>query len=651
MFPRRNPPRKRNAGESDERPQPSDSKEFEGKGRVMSAVKRMQFIQRPDQEYSEEDDFVHPCVPKPVIDSNWSSEDEQEAQRQWNAQRQLWELPSSMLPDYKVAWKLAIKFMRCTPWDIIGVRSRLEFTKASGDDKKLWSSNFVRQFSALIPHPAWTDLPYSSAGYLATALQYAIILRTNDQNRWILDPVNPFTEEFARVIKETPGPWNVRKLHRETRTRCRSKMIAFSQLSMVFKSLEVTVRIPHQPKEDETTVYQLTTEDIGNLTKALDNMHDPRTGHSPMTPAVYYTTAVTPRLGGDPPKADIQVERWHELAMAEEFRARILMQRHSSNPVTAEQAREPSQPPVSRASSIFGGTPRPSTNLLLHASPSPRRSVSVAPSLGSSGGGFAPPAGSSASPSIRGSLRTIQASVPSVSESLRHDASFAPGLSPRIRRGASYGFGRGVRNLQRSVSLAPNTGSDLSGRPAAVASPELGEEFRRGISYRPGGSELADSFATGGRFRVEPSPSLGGRARPTIPPSDSPDSRPGDLSDQSMADLDLGFDLDDGFDLRGFNSDGEAEGPHDETMEDVETGHSPHVSPEPERAPDIPPVTWARVTHIPIGTRMPINERCAWSHRQVVINPAMNDTDDENADGDLTLLGKPESRAPGLIFK
>ncbi|KAF5001321.1 hypothetical protein FDECE_11005 [Fusarium decemcellulare] len=308
-----------------------------GKGRAVSSVTkwyndysanldrdadwRREHLQRPSAEYSRDPNYIHPLVPQAPSD-NWSTSDEQDVQQQWIDQKDLYAIPSSLMNDYKLSWKLCIRFAECTPLDIIGVGTRLVFGKSGvlGNDNRMWSAHFTRQFNCLITHPAWTDPPFSAAGYLTAALQYAVILKSNNRSKWELAPVNPFAREFLVAIHSSAAPYDYRKLHKQARKRCRNNMTALSTLSNIFKSLEETIQTPRELKQTDMALYEINTEHIGLLTKALDQMHDTRTGHSLLSTEVFYKMAITPKPSDEPPKLDAQVTRWHELTMLDQFR-------------------------------------------------------------------------------------------------------------------------------------------------------------------------------------------------------------------------------------------------------------------------------------------------------------------------------------------
>ncbi|KAJ3531049.1 hypothetical protein NM208_g9054 [Fusarium decemcellulare] len=286
MAPRRNPSRS-------SRPSVEDGATGgeEGKTRALSSVTkwyneyserldrdsewRDKHLQRPRAEYSQDPNYIHPVVPQAPTD-NWSANDEAAVQQQWTSEGNLYAVSNTLMKEYRLTWKLCIKFARCTPLDIIGVGTRFTFKSLNRDnDSKMWSAYFTRQFNCLIAHPAWTDPPFSAAGYLSAALQYTVILRNNDGSKWELAPVNPFAREFLVAIHSSSAPYNYRKIHKQVRKRCRNNMTALSTLSNVFKSLEDTIQAPKTQKKTGTVMYEITTEDIGLLTKALDHMHDP----------------------------------------------------------------------------------------------------------------------------------------------------------------------------------------------------------------------------------------------------------------------------------------------------------------------------------------------------------------------------------------
>lgn len=81
----------------------------------------------------------------------------------------------------------------------------------------MWSQTFCDALATLVTHPAWSgSWPGARAAKLALTIQYAVILRTNDQRPWDVSCVN---EEFLRslrgAMKFAPRP--VPELHAEVR--------------------------------------------------------------------------------------------------------------------------------------------------------------------------------------------------------------------------------------------------------------------------------------------------------------------------------------------------------------------------------------------------------------------------------------------------
>lgn len=272
---------------------------------------------------------LHPAVPKAhIVPDGWSREDENDVLDQWEAEKDLW--INIHDPDrYLNLWKICLQFAKCTPWDIVGFNTKLSFELSgragSGeeDENHTWSAPFIDRLAWLIPHPAWAGAESSSRpALLATAIQYAVILRTNDQRVWRLSHLgDEFLKTFAALCRDN-CPCSIAGIHAKVLARRREEGIkTIPIISRVFQSLEKVIQTPTDsfvPADEE--LYFVTTQDFTNLIKALDQIVDPDTNIRMFLPVEFaYESAKSARGGRQPPTRE-QLHEYHKLALIEEMR-------------------------------------------------------------------------------------------------------------------------------------------------------------------------------------------------------------------------------------------------------------------------------------------------------------------------------------------
>lgn len=272
---------------------------------------------------------LHPAVPKAhIVPGAWSREDENDVLDQWEAEKDLW--INIHDPDrYLNLWKICLQFAKCTPWDIVGFNTKLSFELSgragSGeeDENHTWSADFIDRLAWLIPHSAWAQVEDSSrSALMATAIQYAVILRTNDQRIWRLSHLrDEFFSTFDTLCREN-CPCPIADIHADVLAHRRKEGInTIPIISRVFQSLEKVVRTPDDsfvPKAEEP--YFVTTQDLTNLIRALDQTVDPVTKIRMFLPVEFvYESAKSARGGRQPPNMT-QLAEYHKLALIEEMR-------------------------------------------------------------------------------------------------------------------------------------------------------------------------------------------------------------------------------------------------------------------------------------------------------------------------------------------
>ncbi|KAG8418837.1 hypothetical protein J3459_011965 [Metarhizium acridum] len=283
---------------------------------------------------------IHPAVPKALVgQGDWSRQDEKNILAQWEAEKAHW--INIYDPDrYLNLWKICLQFAKCTPWDIVGFNTKLSFELSgragSGeeDENHTWSAPFIDRLTWLIPHTAWTAVGDSSrSALLATAIQYAVILRTNDQRVWRLSHLGgEFFSAFHTLCREN-CPCSIAGIHAQVLARMKEEGIkTISPISRVFQSLENVILTPTEsfvPPDEEP--YFVTTQDLTNLIKALDRMVDPSTKIRMFLPVRFvYESAKSARGGRQPPNME-QLHEYHKLALIEEMRRKVKAARQTQS--------------------------------------------------------------------------------------------------------------------------------------------------------------------------------------------------------------------------------------------------------------------------------------------------------------------------------
>lgn len=303
--------------------------------------------QRQQALAQQSTDSDHPAMPRANVGVNgWTRRGEEFVQRRWHGEKGQWEIKASADKLYGKLFRLCLHLGGCTPWDIVGERTRLQFEPDTGrvngrPTSRMWSSSLCQYMSVLVTHSAWPARgPLCLANHLAAAIQYAVILRTGDRRPW--DPTfgrNPsFQVAMARFSRQSNGSKPVPEVHREARDYLTAETIDLPNLSLsdIFLELETFVATPDVASGEEWH-YPVRTADLVILIRALDNTMT-RSGLKQVSADVQHETVIACRPLGLQPSGE-ELERYHGLAITEEFH-RQRAREYKNTPETSIKAEE-----------------------------------------------------------------------------------------------------------------------------------------------------------------------------------------------------------------------------------------------------------------------------------------------------------------------
>lgn len=305
-------------------------------------------------------DQAHPAL-QYTRGFNWSAEDEARAGALWQAEAQQWKMGD--MHTYLKLWKVCLQFADCSPWDIVGERARLRFFSSSNlrvDTYRMWSKDFCLALLELIPHIIWPrQFDGAHAMSITAAIQYAVILGTNDRRPW--DPAPNSSDILYKMMRKCTDETSMRTRHEMVRMHCAERQIHLSVMSSIFLALEAEVITPQSRfRASSDGLYSVTTKDLLAVSNALNKMYAPRIGTLGYLPTnLQLAAAIEARPGRTFPKMS-HLPDLHEAAMREEMRRRIERQRESQH-CESERGR-PSQESnrPSQHQRIEGGQSRPS---------------------------------------------------------------------------------------------------------------------------------------------------------------------------------------------------------------------------------------------------------------------------------------------------
>lgn len=289
-----------------------------------------------------------PSLPECVFSRQWSVADEDQVQAEWATEKALWKIPSGSRPPYKCLWRLCLDVAGCTPWDIVGAATNLKFDH--GDQQlPMWSVGFCKSLTDIVAHPVWSLCGAERAPHIATAIQYAAILRTDDRRPWDVSYFNDLRfieleKAFAKAL-----PFSVKTIRMHVTKACDKANMSCSPLWRVFDSLDKIVP-EHTAAGGEGTIsddglHLVKTTDLTHLAKALNGLSDPQTGIPVLLPvSLPYQIVLASRTSASrQPGTESELDWFHELALIEEKRRLLLKMRDDAS--GSDAGHDPVYPP------------------------------------------------------------------------------------------------------------------------------------------------------------------------------------------------------------------------------------------------------------------------------------------------------------------
>ncbi|KAK1655263.1 hypothetical protein BDP81DRAFT_388211 [Colletotrichum phormii] len=171
-------------------------------------------------------------------------------------------------------FKVLVRLFNASPFEIISPKYRLEWeTNAKDAVGPHWSVKFTSRIATIAIHPLWQR----DVKLLTLALQYAVILRTQDTLPWLFSRPDDtlFFKTFEKVIgemRDTP----IAEVHEEVRSRLKRDRQVIPIFSEFLLSLEtIQESSPNTTIQDRSKrVYPVGVVDAKAVIDALDATDD-----------------------------------------------------------------------------------------------------------------------------------------------------------------------------------------------------------------------------------------------------------------------------------------------------------------------------------------------------------------------------------------
>ncbi|QPG97139.1 hypothetical protein C2857_005842 [Epichloe festucae Fl1] len=247
--------------------------------------------------------FVGPSLP--VIDKDWTAEDEAWLMKTWedSSTKKTLERIGSHSQELLKLWRLSCTLMRCSPVSIVSPQyglvydglepTRIFFPKDHAECSP-WSDGFCKALHALVVHSFWRG----DARLLATTIQFTVICRTDNRQPWKM-AMGPSSCLGMEKMRDVAMSQRARHFHDIIRDYATSQAADGREMSLEYAFLRYLGSIIDKPSfkpaeeqsEAHPPVYAVRTADLNTILRALNTFN--RNGYPLFTHSDIFLRAST----------------------------------------------------------------------------------------------------------------------------------------------------------------------------------------------------------------------------------------------------------------------------------------------------------------------------------------------------------------------
>ena len=272
-------------------------------------------------------------------DELWSQTDEHRLLQEYRASdtdRAVQSISTSHTRLLKL-WKTTCWEMRCSPLAIVGPRYGMVFQSSgrnpavqSQASDVLWSKGFLDRLDSLVSHPVWEGNP----ARLATAIQAAVIFRTDNRRPWLIR-CKSICEAMALFVKGAAEGFDaaVTDVMRAAALECTRQGQEVSPFFLLLRHLGECVGrpVPESSTDDEPRIkYKVRSCDLDAVIEAVNTLR--RKSSLPMYPDVEVTAAMSHAARGKRslPYGYTELRQLYERAWFHEMREAMREERRAA---------------------------------------------------------------------------------------------------------------------------------------------------------------------------------------------------------------------------------------------------------------------------------------------------------------------------------
>lgn len=229
--------------------------------------------------------FVGPS--RPVIDKDWTAEDEAWLMKTWedSSTKKTLERIGSHSQELLKLWRLSCTLMRCSPVSIVspqyglvydGLEPTRTFFPKDHAECSPWSDGFCKALHTLVVHSFWRG----DARLLATTIQFTVICRTDNRQPWKM-AMGPSSCLAVEKMRDVAMSRRTRHFHDVLRDYTTSQAADGRESSLEYEFLSYLGSIIEKPSfkpveeqsEAHPPVYAVRTADLNTILRALDTFN------------------------------------------------------------------------------------------------------------------------------------------------------------------------------------------------------------------------------------------------------------------------------------------------------------------------------------------------------------------------------------------